>query len=155
MTKKQQMDAKIAMQQEIVNGAREAGRELTREEQAEFDSLQRGIDSLENQSDDEGGSDPTGEARGEERERQRVSGIMDLCRSFEVDAKKYILGKSSIAEVKDAILDGLKTSHAPVGARSNADIGVKTDEEDKFRSAMADALVMRGGVDIGKPIGGA
>ena len=35
----------IARQQELLNAARSAGRNMTREEAAEFDSLQRSIDA--------------------------------------------------------------------------------------------------------------
>ena len=40
MNKKQQRQQKMLRQQEIVNAAKTAGRDLTAEEQAEFDSLQ-------------------------------------------------------------------------------------------------------------------
>ena len=43
----------IARQQEIVNGARAAGRDLTAEEQTEFNGLQRQIDAGQ-------GGEPTG-----------------------------------------------------------------------------------------------
>ena len=46
MNKKQQRQQKMLRQQEIVNAAKEAGRDLTAEEQTEFDSLQREIESL-------------------------------------------------------------------------------------------------------------
>lgn len=44
MNKRQQRAMKIAAQQALVNGA--AGRELTAEESAQFDTLQREIDAL-------------------------------------------------------------------------------------------------------------
>ena len=46
MNKKQQRQQKMLRQQEIVNAAKEAGRDLTAEEQTEFDSLQREIERL-------------------------------------------------------------------------------------------------------------
>ena len=59
----------IARQQAIVSGARAAGRDLTAEERAEFDGLQRQIDAAGNNppaqgSEGQGGEDPTGGARG-------------------------------------------------------------------------------------------
>ena len=59
----------IARQQTIVSGARAAGRDLTAEEKAEFDGLQRKIDAAGNNppaqgSEGQGGEDPTGGARG-------------------------------------------------------------------------------------------
>ena len=47
MNKKQQRQQKMLRQQEIVNAAKEAGRDLTAEEQTEFDSLQREIERLD------------------------------------------------------------------------------------------------------------
>lgn len=41
MNKRQKRAAKIAAQQALTNGARAAGRELTPEEQTQFDALQR------------------------------------------------------------------------------------------------------------------
>ena len=46
MNKKQKRQQKMLRQQEIVNAAKEAGRDLTAEEQTEFDSLQREIERL-------------------------------------------------------------------------------------------------------------
>lgn len=46
MNKRQKRAAKIAAQQALTNGARAAGRELTPEEQTQFDALQREIDAL-------------------------------------------------------------------------------------------------------------
>lgn len=54
----------IARQQAIVSGARAAGRDLTAEERAEFDGLQRQIDAAGNNpaqgAEGQGGEDPTG-----------------------------------------------------------------------------------------------
>ena len=47
MNKKQQRQQKMLRQQEIVNAAKDAGRDLTAEEQTEFDSLQREIERLD------------------------------------------------------------------------------------------------------------
>ena len=46
MNKQQQRAAKIARQQQLVNAAKAANRSLTTEEQTEFDTLQREIDTL-------------------------------------------------------------------------------------------------------------
>lgn len=54
----------IARQQAIVSGARAAGRDLTAEERAAFDDLQRQIDAAGNNpaqgAEGQGGEDPTG-----------------------------------------------------------------------------------------------
>lgn len=59
---------KIARQQEIVNGARSAGRDLTADEQREFDTLQGEIEAARSANPTGGGEggQPTGGARGEE-----------------------------------------------------------------------------------------
>lgn len=54
----------IASQQEIVNGARAAGRDLTAEEQTEFNGLQRQIDA--GQGGEPTGGAPAGGQRGAE-----------------------------------------------------------------------------------------
>ena len=54
----------IARQQEIVNGARAAGRDLTAEEQTEFNGLQRQIDA--GQGGEPTGGAPAGGQRGAE-----------------------------------------------------------------------------------------
>ena len=58
----------IARQQAIVSGARAAGRDLTAEERAEFDGLQRQIDAAGNNhaqgAEGQGGEDPTNGAHG-------------------------------------------------------------------------------------------
>ena len=46
MNKKQKRAAKLLRQRELVNAAKQEKRDLTAEEQAEFDSLQREIDDL-------------------------------------------------------------------------------------------------------------
>ena len=53
MNKKQQRQQKMLRQQEIVNAARNAGRDLTADEQTEFDSLQREIERLNGEIDAE------------------------------------------------------------------------------------------------------
>ena len=48
--------AKLLRQQELVNAAKTANREMTAEEQAEFDSLQREIDDLSREIEAEEGA---------------------------------------------------------------------------------------------------
>ncbi len=59
----------IARQQTIVSGARAAGRDLTAEERAEFDGLQRQIDAAGNNPPAQGGGGPG--RRGSHRRRPR------------------------------------------------------------------------------------
>lgn len=62
MNKKAQRQAKLSRQQEIVNAAKNAGRDLTAEEQVEFDSLQREIETLNAEIVAEGQNEETGSA---------------------------------------------------------------------------------------------
>ena len=108
----------IARQQEIVSGARAAGRDLTAEEQREFDELQRKITEAGNpaggeggqpgegnrgagnpgQDEHPGGEDPSDAARQAAvlQERQRISDIVSLCRQTGMDPGQYINNGASM-----------------------------------------------------------
>lgn len=150
----------IARQQAIVNGARAAGRDLTAEEKAEFDGLQRQIDEAGTQ----GGEDPNGDARGTGNEgadpneaarqavvaeRQRVSDITALCRQAGMDPAQYIADGSDMNAVRQAAVEHLCAHGAPVGSRMTG------DEADNFRAAAVDAMLMRAGVEVQNPARGA
>lgn len=135
----------LSRQQEILSAARAANRDLTPEEQAEFDEIQRQLDSEEQNVN--GNADTA--QRAVEQERQRVTEINSLCRSFGIDASEFVKNGTSVEQTRAAILEKLKETHAPMNAR------VTLDEGDKFRSAAADGLALRGGVEISKPADGA
>lgn len=101
----------LARQQELVTLARNEGRDLTAEEQAEFDRCQAVIDA--GNEGGEAGGQPAGGERGAENggqgapagtnqpsvadtqraiqaERQRTADIMALCRQTGMDAEEYI-----------------------------------------------------------------
>lgn len=161
----------IARQQELLTLARNEGRELTSEEQAEWDGLQRTLDAMDGAggqgtSGEGDGAGQTGErgnpesgqmsvpdevARALEAERARSRGIRGICRQFgmEADADGYIDAGRSLEEVRTLVLDKLAQTHAPVGAR------VLQDESDKFRSAASDGLAIRAGVAVSTPAAGA
>ena len=149
----------IQRQQELLNMAKAEQRELTAEEQAEFDSLQRQLDALERGA----GENPTTEnaegAKAERTlamERQRCADITTLCRDFNVSAEdqaRYLNDGVTVDAVRAAILDGMKQNGAPIQQRGTADITASS--EDKFRAAAGDALVMRSGIAIEKPADGA
>lgn len=84
-------------------------------------------------------------------ERTRVSEIMGLCKGFDMDPEKYITDGSTIDQVRAAILDELKRTHAPIRQSAN----VTADEQDKFRAAAVDGLMSRAGVPVSKPAEGA
>ena len=89
----------IARQQSLLDGAKAEGRELTAEERAEFDSLQRSIDAARAAKP---AADPDMAKKAVEAERQRVSEITALCRDFSVDADSYIKDGSSLDQVRAA-----------------------------------------------------
>ena len=135
-----------------LSGARAAGRDLTAEERAEFDGLQRQIDAAGNNpaqgAEGQGGEDPTGGARGMGNdngqqgtdpteaarqavatERQRVSDITALCRQAGMDPAEYISNGVTMDTVRQAAVDYLLKHGAPVSSRMNG------DEGDNFRQA--------------------
>lgn len=137
----------IARQQALLDGAKAEGRELTAEEKAEFDSLQRSIDAARAAKP----ADPDMAKKAVEAERQRVSEITALCRDFSVDADSYIKDGSSLDQVRAAILNQLKANSAPI----NAHAVLTVSEDDKFRAAAVDGLVQRSGVALEHPADGA
>lgn len=157
----------IQRQQELLNTARAAQRELTAEEQAEFDSLQRSIDAARAAASGTGAEptpapaaatpDPVENAESvRAAERQRCADIMSLCRDFNVSAEdqaRYLNEGTTVDAVRAAILDGMIQNGAPISQRGHAE--VTRDEADKFRAAAGDALVMRSGMTIENPAEGA
>ena len=89
----------------------------------------------------------------EKNERARIREIEAICEHFGVSADEYIESGRSVESVKSAIVDKLCKDNAPVQARGQAD--VTKDEQDKFRAAAGDALVMRSGINIEHPADGA
>lgn len=86
-----------------------------------------------------------------EAERSRVSEISQLCRDFGMDADPFIRDGSTLEVVKDAILTKQRENHAP--HPSGIEFGA--EDQDKFRSAASDALLMRAGRPVVKPAAGA
>ena len=79
----------IARQQELLNAARAAGRELTAEEQAEFDTCQRELDALDAAERQQAQPTATPEPDLEAvrlAERNRIREIENICRSVNLDA---------------------------------------------------------------------
>jgi hypothetical protein len=150
MTRKQKMEKKIQRQQELLDLAKTENRSMSENEEREFNVLQQDIEELRNEQEEQSGS--IGEA---EAERERILTIQDLCRSVGVEADDYIRNKTTVEAVRATLLENLIAAGAPIPIRGTNDITVQASEEDKFRSAAADALVMRGGVSVEKPADGA
>lgn len=146
----------LARQQELLNAAQAEQRDLTPEEQAQFDDCQRQLDAMgaptasnENQGQrnlggEEGTNPDPAEAaqRAVAAERQRIAEITSLCREFGIDETQYVANGSTLEQTRAAVLEQIRQTHAPMGAR------VTQDEGDKFRAAAADGLVMRSGVAV-------
>ena len=88
-------------------------------------------------------------------ERERINQITALCRDFEIDPAQYINGGQSLDAVRAAVLEQVRAQRQPVPARGTGEVSVQADEEDKFRAAAADGLLMRGGLNITAPAEGA
>lgn len=155
-------------QQEILTAARNGGRELTQEEQTEFDSLQRELEGLPEDGtrgadpggekpgkDERSGTEPSGETtdtviqRAIAQERKRVADITALCRSFGLTSDQYISENYSLDQVRQAVLKELSRTGRPVNVR------VTADEQDKFREAASDGLMLRASVTVERPAEGA
>lgn len=167
MNKKQQRAMKIAAQQALVNGA--AGRELTAEERAQFEDLQREINALTLEIEAEerqqgqaaaGSAQPAAAqtqnpqesdtaTRAVAAERQRVQDVTAMCRDFGVDPDDHIREGHTVDQVRAAILEGLRQTGAPVNVQ------VTRDEGDTFRQRATDALVLRSGIHLENPAEGA
>ena len=142
----------IARQQALIDGAKAASRELTAEEQREFDDLQRQIDELKAKP---GPQISEAEKKAERQaERQRCAGISALCREFHVSCeneKKFIEAGDSIDSVRSFILDEVRKNGSPISTK----VTVTEDEGDKYRNAASDALLMRAGFELDHPAEGA
>lgn len=147
----------IAKQQALLDTAKMEKRELTAEEQKEFDDLQRQIDTLQRQINEPATVREEGKANEvavREAERQRCSDISKLCREFNIsteDEKRFIDGGNGIDEVRAFVLNEMKRTGNPISVRAE----VTQDEGDKFRNAAADALLMRAGIVPENPAEGA
>ena len=174
MNKKQQRAAALRRQQELVTAARDAQRDLTAEEQAEFQTLQRQIETLTQEIEAEESAerqqqnpptappqatppaapapDPEAQQRAIQGERTRIGDISAMCRDFGIDPTEYINNGSTIDQVRAAILEQLRTGSGPI----STGVHITGTGEDDFRRDASDALLMRSGqVAVEKPTDGA
>ena len=146
-------EAILRRQQELLDTARAAGRELTAEEQNEWNDLQRQLEALDAASA-QGQTQPEAGTRAAEpdveavrtAERNRIREIESICGHFGIDGTSYINSGMSVEGVRQAVLSKLMENGAPVAARGTVDVTV--DEADKFRAAATDGLLLRGGVEM-------
>ena len=129
------LEQMINEQQMLLNTAKTQGRELTADEQARFNSLQRSIDAAKSAagsmngmsgqrqregetrgegSEGEGDGDGDGDSaqRAMHAERSRIQTITNMCRDFQIDPASYIQNGSTEDQVREAILNSLRTSGA-------------------------------------------
>ena len=151
------LEQMIQRQQALLDTARAAGREMTADEQREFDTLQADINALRAAQTQTAAKAPQMDAEAvRAAERQRSTEITALCRKFDVsdeDMSKYINEGTSVDAVRAAILDGMMKKSAPLSQGGSAE--VTADAQDKFCRAAGDALVMRSGISVEKPADGA
>ena len=81
-----------------------------------------------------------------EEERARVSNISELCRHFGVDAAEYINNGTSLSDAQRSVLDIVNKRNERNIPTANIEMGEQ--EEDKYRDAMSDAILLRGGVQL-------
>ena len=86
-----------------------------------------------------------------EIERERCSEIYAICNRFQAEPDEYIKNGTSIDQVRAAILDKLERESKPLSSR----VQVVADEEDRYRDAARDGLLMRMGEIVEKPAEGA
>lgn len=151
------MQTLVARQQALLDEAKTAEREFTAEEQSEFDELQRQIEEIKSAPTVEPQAEVVVEPEVDDNkraleERARIREIEEICESFDMDARSFIDNNNTVEEVRKAVMDNLIRTKAPV---STGTVEVTVSEQDKFRAAAADALVMRSGISIEKPAEGA
>lgn len=89
---------------------------------------------------------------GAQAERERSAAVEALCRTFGIDPEPYKSGGNTLDEVRAAVLEQLAKKNKPVPA---ANVEITADEEDRFRSAAVDGMLMRMGFRVPKPADGA
>ena len=77
-------------------------------------------------------------------ERQRVTEITELCREFDIAPDKYIADGDVIGDVRRHVLEELKRNKPPL-------VQIEHDEQDKYRDAAVDSLLLRAGLPVEKP----
>lgn len=164
----------LARQNELLQQAKAAGRAMTADERAEFDSLQRSIEAADgaagNTSAGNGsqreaagsgeGNDgyDDGDDEGNSRtitqnERTRIRQIEEMCRDFgmETQIRNFIDNGSTVEQVRAAVIEHMRQNGAPI----SAGVHVTDSAEDKFRRAAVDSLLMKAGLQIENPAEGA
>ena len=141
----------LARQNEILEAARAAGRAMTADEIAEFDSLQRALATVAPAETNETNDNTADIERAVAEERARISEINDLARAFNMDPAEAIQDGTTVDQYRAQVLESVRAARRPVTASAT----VTTDEADKFRAAATDGLMMRAGMNVATPAAGA
>lgn len=142
-----ELKALIEKQQGLLDTAKTGNRDLTAEEQTQFDDFQRQINVLKAQKDDNSNAQ-----RALELERQRVTEVNALCRQFgieDAELQRFVSDGTNLDAVRKFILEKQMKNQKPTSVQ------VIADEKDKFRDAAADGLKLRLGMNVAKPAPGA
>ena len=170
----------IARQQEIVNGARAAGRDLTAEEQTEFNGLQRQIDA--GQGGEPTGGAPAGGQRGAEdpaqggnpapSDGQRGTGAPAAAPAAPDAGQAVTAERQRISDIvalcrqtgmepdqyirSGATMDTVRTAALEHLMKHGRPLSSRMNDDpgDNFRAAATDALLMRTGVNVENPAQG-
>lgn len=180
--KRKKRAAKIQRQLELINAAKTANRDLTPEEQAEVDSLQREIDALTLDIDTNGDDDGTGDATPDGGQRSLGSGqtpptnqntppapAPDAVRQAVEAERQRITDITAMCRDfgidpqsyidKGATMDNVRAAILDKLRTTSGPIitGVHVTEtgEDEFRRDAAEGLLLRGGVHLENPSKGA
>lgn len=160
-------------QRAIVDGANSAGRGMTDEEKAEFDSIQAQIREIENELDDDNSEieesseerngetptpnndthEPTREQRAaiERSERERITEIRSMCSELGIAderANELVNNGTTINAAREIIINDLRSAHAPIpraggSVMTAGDVQVVETEIDRFTRAAVDGLLLK------------
>jgi len=87
-----------------------------------------------------------------EMSTDNVIEIISLCEKEKMDAKPFIEAKASIETVKASIFD---KKQKDMQAIATTNIEVTSESKDKYMNAITDAILLRAGVRLAKPVDGA
>lgn len=163
-------------QSAIVGGAISAGRGMTDEEKAEFDSIQAQIREIENELDYDNSEieesseerndetpapnndthEPTREQRAaiERGERERITEIRSMCSELGIAderANELINNGTTINAAREIIINDLRSAHAPIpraggSVMTAGGVQVVETEIDRFTRAAVDGLLLKSSI---------
>ena len=139
-------------------------REVDEDEEEKDDADEDGEKGGEEDEDEKDADEDEEKADDEEEEKSlkktgkkglstsQMVEVVSLCRDHGVDSVDYLKKGMGPDQVRKAILEGLAAKGAPVHP-DRVDFGAS--QEDKYRDATRDALMMRAGIRVEKPAAGA